>query len=134
MLLSLFETKYSTIMKSFFEGCQASFVLCKVKGAGKCQKEAKTRVENSCSRQCSGHKNRAIILEVSTKLERNKKANEKMLFQRSLSPMRFMLELQKLLIKYSNKGAHLLLGRFSLLHNLQFIAQKLWLKIGCIFS
>ena len=26
--------------------------------------------------------------------------------------MRFMLELQKLLIKYSNKGVHLLLGTF----------------------
>ena len=23
---------------------------------------------------------------------------------------------------------------FSLLHNLQFFAQKLWLKIGCVFS
>ena len=40
-------TTYSVIMISFFEGRQASFVLilCKVKRAGKCQKEAKTRVE-----------------------------------------------------------------------------------------
>ena len=40
-------TTYSTIMKSLFEGHQASFVLilCEVKRAGKCQKEAKTRVE-----------------------------------------------------------------------------------------
>ena len=40
-------TIYSAIMKSFFEGRQASFVLisCKVKRVGKCQKEAKTRVE-----------------------------------------------------------------------------------------
>ena len=40
-------TIYSTIMKLFFEGCQASFVpiLCKVKRVEKCQKETETRVE-----------------------------------------------------------------------------------------
>ena len=34
-------------MKSFFEGRKASFVsiLCKVKRAGKCQKEAEKKVE-----------------------------------------------------------------------------------------
>ena len=38
---------YSAIMKSFFEGRQASFVSIssKVKRPEKCQKEAKTRVE-----------------------------------------------------------------------------------------
>ena len=38
-------TTHSAIMKSFFEGHQASFVSisCKVKRAGKCQKEAETR-------------------------------------------------------------------------------------------
>ena len=37
---------------------------------------------------------------------------ENAIFQRSLLPTRFMLELQKLLIKYSNKGVRLLLGSF----------------------
>ena len=26
------------------------------------------------------------------------------------------------------------IGKFSLLHNLQFFAWKLWLKIGCVFN
>ena len=74
-------TTYSAIMKSCFEGRQASFfsISCKVKRAGKCQKEAETRVENSCSRWCSSHGNQPSILEVSVKLERNEKTNEKML-------------------------------------------------------
>ena len=41
------DTIYSAMVKSFFKGHKASFVsiLCKVKRAGKCQKEAKTTVE-----------------------------------------------------------------------------------------
>ena len=75
------DTIYSTIMKLFFKGRKASFVSisCKVKRVGICQKEAKTRVENSCSRQCSSHRNRPSILEVITKLERNEKTDEKTL-------------------------------------------------------
>ena len=37
---------------------------------------------------------------------------ENAIFQRSRLPTRFMLELQKLLIKYSNKGVRLLIGSF----------------------
>ena len=45
------------------------------------------------------------------KKQENKSENA--FFQRSLLPMRFMLELQKLFIKYSNKGVHLLSESFS---------------------
>ena len=51
----------------------------KLKGREKRQREAKTRVENSCSRRCSSHRNRSSILEVSAKLERNEKRDEKTL-------------------------------------------------------
>ena len=45
-------------------------------------------------------------------LERNEKTWENTIVQRSLLATRFMLELQKLLIKYSSKGVCLLLGSF----------------------
>ena len=45
--------------------------------------------------------------------QETEKKQENTIVQRSLLPKRFMLELQKLLIKYSNKkGVRLLLGRF----------------------
>ena len=34
---------------------------------------------------------------------------------------------------FQERGASSI-GEFSLLHNLQFFARKLWLKIGCIFN
>ena len=41
-----------------------------------------------------------------------KRENMRKLAKRSVLAMRFMLELQKLLIKYSNKRVHILLGNF----------------------
>ena len=58
---------------------------------------------------------------------------ENTIVQRSLLATRFMRERQKLLIKYSSKGASSI-REFSVLHNLQFFAQTLSLKIGCVFN
>ena len=77
---------------------------------------SKQERKNSCSRRCSSHGNRPSILEVSVKLERNEdkwenagnsKAAHKVFQQRGVS----------------------FIGEFSLLHNMQFFAWKLRLKI-----
>ena len=94
---------------------------------GKCQKEAKTRVEkNSCSRQCSS--------QLITELERN----EKKMGKCYLSKKSFTYEIYA----GTSKAGHIVFQQrgasstreFSLLQNLQFFAWKLWLKIGCVFN
>ena len=51
--------------------------------------------------------------ETGKKRENMRKHEKTTIVQRSLLVTRFMLKLQKLLIKYSNKGVRLLLGSFS---------------------
>ena len=127
----LCEREYSAILKLFFEGCQTSFVsiLCKVKRVGKSHKEAKTRVENSCSRQCSSDGNQPSILEVSSKLERTKKTNEKTPSFKEIYAGTSVAAHKV----FQQRGVSSIM-EFSLLHNLQFFAWKLWLKIGCIVN
>ena len=78
------------------------------------KKRLKREYKNSCSRRRSSHEK--LTQYFGSYCETGKKREkrwENAIFQRSLLPTRFMLELQKLLIKYSNKGVRLLLLSFN---------------------
>ena len=72
-----------------------------------------------CEMYLSDHK---PVFQGTGRKRENRRENVTIL--RSLLAMRFLLELQKLLIKYSNNGVRLLFRDFSLLHNLEFFARK----------
>ena len=106
-------TTYNTMMKLFFEGCQASFVsiLCKVKREENAKKRLKIVVQDSVQVT----KIDPVFWKLARNWEETRRQMRKCYLSKSLLPMRSMLELQKLLIKYSNKGVCLLLGSFPFL-------------------
>ena len=125
-------------MKSFFQGRQASFISisCKVKGQENAKKGLKQEQKNSCSRQCSSHKNQPSILDVSAKLEKKtRRQMRKCYLSKKFFTYTIYAGTSKAAHKVFQQRGVSSIREFFLLHNqLQLFAQKLWPMIGCVFN